>query len=110
MTPFTETQIVFICHEVLQGLKFLHSIGIIHRDIKASNILVNQSGQVKIGDFGRTSNLFFLISISFHFSLQPPKFIFNHPRFLSVLGCCDSINPEFRKYNFVGTPHWYFVH
>lgn len=59
MTPFTETQIAFISHEVLQGLKFLHDIGIIHRDIKASNILVNQSGQIKIGDFGMRFAFFF---------------------------------------------------
>lgn len=50
--PFTEAQIIFILHEVLQGLKYLHGIGIAHRDVKGSNILLNRQGQIKLADFG----------------------------------------------------------
>lgn len=35
--PFSEEQIVFIAREVLQALSFLHSLRIMHRDVKASN-------------------------------------------------------------------------
>jgi len=46
------SEIKYIIHEVLRGLKFCHDSGVMHRDIKGSNILVNNSGEVKLCDFG----------------------------------------------------------
>ncbi|KAH9965955.1 kinase-like domain-containing protein [Russula dissimulans] len=49
---FTDAHLKSLCQQMLAGLAYLHHKGIIHRDIKGSNILVNNRGELKLGDFG----------------------------------------------------------
>ena len=49
---FPEHTIAFVCKHVLYALNFVHSKRRIHRDIKSDNILLDQHGNIKIGDFG----------------------------------------------------------
>ncbi|MED6290160.1 Serine/threonine-protein kinase TAO2 [Characodon lateralis] len=53
--PLQEVEIAAITHGALQGLAYLHSHNMIHRDVKAGNILLTEPGQVKLGDFGSAS-------------------------------------------------------
>jgi len=54
---FSEAQVACIMKHALQGLKYLHEQKKIHRDIKGGNILVDDSGNCKLADFGVSSNL-----------------------------------------------------
>ncbi|XP_022973431.1 probable serine/threonine-protein kinase At1g54610 [Cucurbita maxima] len=49
---FSETQIKCYVQQLMQGLEHCHSRGILHRDIKGSNLLIDDNGVLKIGDFG----------------------------------------------------------
>jgi cyclin-dependent kinase 12/13 len=49
---FREGQLKCYMKQLLEGLFFLHKNNILHRDIKASNLLINNDGVLKLADFG----------------------------------------------------------
>ncbi|GMM30922.1 hypothetical protein DAMA08_036670 [Martiniozyma asiatica (nom. inval.)] len=55
--PFSEIVISYIMGQVLSALKYLHNQGKIHRDVKAANILVGLNSEIKIADFGVSTQL-----------------------------------------------------
>jgi len=49
---FSEAQIKCYMQQLLEGLHYCHRNNILHRDVKASNLLVNNEGILKLADFG----------------------------------------------------------
>lgn len=49
---FPEQVISTLANRILQGLRHLQEMRIVHGDIKPSNLLINEKGEVKIADFG----------------------------------------------------------
>ncbi|XAR49333.1 Cyclin-dependent kinase [Bertholletia excelsa] len=49
---FTEPQIKCYMQQLFRGLEHCHNHGVLHRDIKGSNLLIDNDGNLKIGDFG----------------------------------------------------------
>ena len=55
--PLTESSLCCIAKQIFSGLEYIHSMSIVHGDIKTLNILYTLSGKIKIADFGLSLKL-----------------------------------------------------
>jgi serine/threonine-protein kinase len=97
--PADHAEAVRIFHQIAQGLAHMHNRGFVHADIKPSNVLVSESGQVKIIDLGqgcRTGTV--------------KKRIQGTPGYMAPEQAHrQSITPKTDIYNFGATMYWVLV-
>ncbi|KAB5562338.1 hypothetical protein PHYPO_G00016700 [Pangasianodon hypophthalmus] len=55
--PFTEEEVRHFMHQIVKGMLYLHTHGIMHRDLTLSNLLLTSSMNIKIADFGLATQL-----------------------------------------------------
>ena len=51
-TKVSEEHVAPLMAGVVQALHYLHTIGLVHHDIKLGNILIDDNGSAKVADFG----------------------------------------------------------
>jgi predicted Ser/Thr protein kinase len=73
--PLPLGEAMSIATDLLRGLAYAHSKGIIHRDIKPANILLTSEGQAKIADFG--------VARPLHSSLTATRSLVGTPNYMS---------------------------
>jgi predicted Ser/Thr protein kinase len=78
--PFEEGHIAHVAREVLNGISYLHSQNLVHRDLKSANIMMTTKGDVKLIDFGLTVHIDYchthMVGSPFW---MPPEMIRNEP-------------------------------
>jgi serine/threonine protein kinase len=77
----TSPQIQYIFREIARGVEYLHSLRIVHHDIKAANILLSKPGRVLICDFGGSC------------SFDTPLVVFGTPLYHAP----ETFTPEFSR-------------
>ena len=84
---------VDLCHDIAQALAYIHSNGILHRDLSSNNVLLSTSGKAKITDFGMSKLL------DINQSMKPltmcpgtmvymsPEALLDHPVYSNKIDC-----------------------
>jgi len=65
---FAPQQVKCLAQQLLSALAYCHERGVLHRDLKASNVLIDSRGTLKVADFGLAR-----VRAALHASLTPPN-------------------------------------
>lgn len=76
--PMSELEVVRIGTQLLGALDAVHTAGLVHRDVKPSNVLIDRSGEVKLADFGIAKRFDDLAA-----SLTTVGFVIGTPQYLA---------------------------
>ena len=100
ITSYSEAQIMYLMHSLLDALAYLASQGIMHRDLKPENILVEKGGTIKIIDFGLADNVNspkniyqrcgtagYIAPEVFKYDSENPATFYNHTCDMFSVGC-----------------------
>lgn len=55
--PMSEAQMAYVALESCKALHYIHTLHRVHRDIKSDNLLISETGEIKIADFGYAAQL-----------------------------------------------------
>lgn len=47
-----ELEVRYYSNQIIRGLMYIHSMNVVHRDIKLGNLFIDDKMQIKIGDYG----------------------------------------------------------
>lgn len=90
----TEPLIGYILRELINALSYLHMNHIVHRDVKACNVLLTEDGQVKLTDFG------FSRFVEFYCDDEIAHHVEN------CSSCRHLKHTMSRRSTSIGSPHW----
>jgi eukaryotic-like serine/threonine-protein kinase len=74
--PLPLVEVLAIACQIAEGLRAAHDKGVVHRDVKPANIMLNREGQVRITDFG-------LASLEGGADLTRPQAVLGTPAYMS---------------------------
>lgn len=97
--PLTEPQVAYVCKHMCSGLNHLHKNKVIHRDLKAGNVLLTMDGGVKLGkyDGNRKSSVIVFNAV----------YMRSCTVFTADFGVSAKNKHTLQKHDtFIGTPYW----
>src|SRR2546428_392333 len=85
--------VVAVLRAAASALAYAHEVGTVHRDIKSSNILIDQEGRVYVSDFG-------LARATEDAKVTPSGAVVGTPQFMSPEQCAgDPVGPQGDQYS-----------
>ncbi len=99
--PLSLREILSISRQICQGLEAIHRIGVVHRDLKLENVIMNRDGVCKIADFGVSTVMNYMLDPAnveqFHHELEGQSYQRGSrvTQKGNIVGTLDYLAPEY---------------